>query len=167
MNASRKRGSGQFLSTFHVKGNGLSKNYAKSEEKIQSRQKREWQEGFFDHRLRHDESLEEKTYYIRMNPVRAGLIEKPETWPYVFTAADLQGREASPRPPQPMGESGGLGEASLPRKIACHRFISSPSNASQHPAAWSVPRHDADRWCRVCFRKSTAIHVGLSSIPAN
>src|SRR5207237_4895007 len=30
-----------------------------------------WQRNFFDHRLRHDESLDEKAAYIRANPVRA------------------------------------------------------------------------------------------------
>ncbi len=43
-----------------------------------------WQKGFFDHRLRRDESLEEKADYIRMNPVRQGLSDNPETWPYVW-----------------------------------------------------------------------------------
>ena len=43
----------------------------------------EWQAGFFDHRLRSPESEQEKTEYIRMNPVRAGLVAKPEDWPYV------------------------------------------------------------------------------------
>ena len=33
----------------------------------------EWQGGFFDHQLRSDESEQEKTDYIRNNPVRAGL----------------------------------------------------------------------------------------------
>ena len=32
-----------------------------------------WQPGFFDHRLRSNESYEEKAHYIRMNPVRDGL----------------------------------------------------------------------------------------------
>ena len=41
-----------------------------------------WQSGFFDHVLRSDESTWEKWEYIRMNPVRAGLAEKPENWPY-------------------------------------------------------------------------------------
>ena len=41
-----------------------------------------WQREFFDHRVRHDESLEGKSLYIAMNPVRAGLCEKPEDWPY-------------------------------------------------------------------------------------
>ena len=41
-----------------------------------------WQRDFFDHRLRGWESAAEKAQYIRMNPVRAGLVEKPEDWPY-------------------------------------------------------------------------------------
>ena len=43
-----------------------------------------WQAGFFDHRLRSDESYEEKAHYIRMNPVRAGLAAEPQDWPYVW-----------------------------------------------------------------------------------
>ena len=41
-----------------------------------------WQRNFFDHRLRHDESLEEKAEYIRNNPVRAGLVRGPDDWNY-------------------------------------------------------------------------------------
>lgn len=41
-----------------------------------------WQKNFFDHRLRSDESWEEKAAYIRANPVRAGLMGENETWPY-------------------------------------------------------------------------------------
>jgi putative transposase len=43
-----------------------------------------WQDGFFDHRLRNDESFEEKAHYIRLNPVRAGLVQLPEEWLYVW-----------------------------------------------------------------------------------
>lgn len=43
-----------------------------------------WQRDFFDHRIRQHESHEEKAAYIRNNPVRAGLVEKPEDWPYVW-----------------------------------------------------------------------------------
>ena len=46
----------------------------------------EWQDGFFDHRLRSDESFEEKAHYIRMNPVRAGFAHQPEEWPYAWPA---------------------------------------------------------------------------------
>ena len=45
-------------------------------------QKPHWQEGFFDHLLRSDESYAAKWNYVRMNPVRAGLCETPEDWPY-------------------------------------------------------------------------------------
>lgn len=45
----------------------------------------EWQRDFFDHRLRHDESFVQKAHYIRMNPVRAKRVEKPEDRSYVWT----------------------------------------------------------------------------------
>jgi len=41
-----------------------------------------WQRDFFDHRLRGFESAQEKAQYIRMNPVRAGLVANPQDWPY-------------------------------------------------------------------------------------
>jgi putative transposase len=41
-----------------------------------------WQRGFFDHVLRSEESYGQKWNYVRENPVRAGLIEKPEDWPF-------------------------------------------------------------------------------------
>jgi putative transposase len=42
-----------------------------------------WQRDFFEHRLRNDESARDKAHYILANPVRAGLVTKPEEWPYV------------------------------------------------------------------------------------
>ena len=36
----------------------------------------------FDHILRNDESYAEKWNYVRDNPVRAGLVELAENWPY-------------------------------------------------------------------------------------
>jgi putative transposase len=41
-----------------------------------------WQKGFFDHLLRDYESKAEKWMYIGNNPVRAGLCENTEDWPY-------------------------------------------------------------------------------------
>ena len=41
-----------------------------------------WQRDYFDHRLRSHESAEEKAHYIRMNPVRAGLVARPDDWKY-------------------------------------------------------------------------------------
>jgi len=50
-----------------------------------------WQRDFFDHRLRDNESFERKAEYISMNPVRAGLIDNPENWPY-YWGFDSSGR---------------------------------------------------------------------------
>ncbi len=55
-----------------------------------------WQRDYFDHRLRRDESFDEKAHYIRMNPVRAGLVHKPEDWPYVWTPDGAPGGRALP-----------------------------------------------------------------------
>jgi len=44
----------------------------------------DWQENYFDHRLRNEEQVTVKARYIRMNPVEAGLCEKPEDWPWVI-----------------------------------------------------------------------------------
>ena len=41
-----------------------------------------WQPEFFDHVLRSDESRSEKWGYVFENPVRAGLVERAEDWPY-------------------------------------------------------------------------------------
>jgi putative transposase len=46
------------------------------------RQKPHWQEGSFDHVLRSAESYSQKWEYVRMNPVRAGLVEHPDDWQY-------------------------------------------------------------------------------------
>jgi putative transposase len=45
-----------------------------------------WQDGFFDHRLRADESVNETWNYIRENPVRKQLCLKPDDWPWFWTA---------------------------------------------------------------------------------
>jgi REP element-mobilizing transposase RayT len=41
-----------------------------------------WQRGFFDHVLRSDESYSEKWKYVRDNPIRAGLADDADEWPY-------------------------------------------------------------------------------------
>ena len=68
-----------------------------------------WQDGFFDHRLRKEESFLEKAHYIRQNPVRAGLIQNADDWPYQWMPVSaenpqgVQGRiaDASERHPYP------------------------------------------------------------------
>ena len=49
---------------------------------LATKHKIRWQDDFFDHRLRSVESAMEKANYIRMNPVRAGLVDRSEDWPY-------------------------------------------------------------------------------------
>ena len=41
-----------------------------------------WQPGAFDHLLRSTESYQQKWHYVWQNPVRAGLVHRPEDWPY-------------------------------------------------------------------------------------
>jgi len=43
-----------------------------------------WQEESFDHVLRSQESLEKKLEYIRQNPVRRGLVKKPEDYRWLW-----------------------------------------------------------------------------------
>jgi len=47
-----------------------------------------WQRDFFDHRLRNDQELQEKTSYILMNPVRKGLCKRAEDWVWVYRPSD-------------------------------------------------------------------------------
>ena len=58
----------------------------------------DWQERVFDHRLRSEESLDEKAHYIRLSPMRAGLIEDAAEWPYLFDPLAVDGSAGTPRP---------------------------------------------------------------------
>ena len=44
-----------------------------------------WQPGYYDHGLRQDEAVEPIVNYIINNPVRAGLVEKSEQWPWLYS----------------------------------------------------------------------------------
>ena len=44
----------------------------------------DWQDDFFEHRLRREESRRAKADYILANPVRAGLVRHPEDWPFCY-----------------------------------------------------------------------------------
>jgi putative transposase len=41
-----------------------------------------WQASFTNHRIRDEEDFAQHREYIRMNPVRAGLVRNPEDYPY-------------------------------------------------------------------------------------
>ncbi len=48
----------------------------------------DWQRDFFDHRIRDHHELVEKMDYILKNPVRKGLCERAEDWPWVYRPKD-------------------------------------------------------------------------------
>jgi REP element-mobilizing transposase RayT len=43
-----------------------------------------WQDESFDHVVRHAESMEAKILYVRENPVRRGLVTRPEDYPWLW-----------------------------------------------------------------------------------
>jgi REP element-mobilizing transposase RayT len=48
-----------------------------------------WQDGFFDHRLRSRREADDCWHYIRQNPVRAGLVANVDEWPWVWWPTDV------------------------------------------------------------------------------
>jgi len=55
-----------------------------------------WQRDFFDHRIRTNEAFRERAEYILMNPVRKGLIEKPEQWTFIWMPEAPNGGPSGP-----------------------------------------------------------------------
>lgn len=49
-----------------------------------------WQRGFFDHVMRSGESYSEKWGYVRNNPVRAGLVNEADAWPFQGEICELR-----------------------------------------------------------------------------
>ena len=47
----------------------------------------QWQDNFFDHRIRNTAEYLEKAAYIRRNPVAKGLCETTEEWPWILGGA--------------------------------------------------------------------------------
>ncbi|HTL67105.1 MAG TPA: hypothetical protein VL200_05545 [Lacunisphaera sp.] len=47
----------------------------------------QWQENFFDHRLRHKAEADEKWQYIRNNPVMQGLCDHQDNWPHWWSGS--------------------------------------------------------------------------------
>lgn len=56
--------------------------WVKALKRLTGQREFKWEEGFFDHVLRSNESETKKCEYIYQNPVRAGLADRPEDWPY-------------------------------------------------------------------------------------
>ena len=57
-----------------------------------------WEEESFDHVLRSDESLKQKAEYIRQNPVRRGLVERPEDYKWLWIDPELLNVARAPSP---------------------------------------------------------------------
>ncbi|MBA3607048.1 MAG: transposase [Chthoniobacterales bacterium] len=49
-----------------------------------------WQPDFWDTQLRRGHHYDEKWEYVRQNPVRAGLVKRPEDWPYQGEVNELR-----------------------------------------------------------------------------
>ncbi len=47
-----------------------------------------WQEGFRDDALRIPDAIRGAVQYVILNPVKAGLVEQPEEYPYLAWNAD-------------------------------------------------------------------------------
>jgi REP element-mobilizing transposase RayT len=56
--------------------------------KAQDRRGPLWLSESFDHILRSDESLSKKVEYVRQNPVRRGLVTRPEDYPWLWPRSD-------------------------------------------------------------------------------
>jgi REP element-mobilizing transposase RayT len=57
---------------------------ARSVNKLQGSNGPVWQEESFDHVLRSQESFEEKLEYLSQNPVRRGLVKKPDDYKWLW-----------------------------------------------------------------------------------
>ena len=51
-----------------------------------------WQRGFFDHVIRSSESYSQKWEYVRDNPVRAGLVQEADEWPFQGELVQIEHR---------------------------------------------------------------------------
>jgi len=77
-----------------------------------------WQRDFFEHRLRREESRRQKADYILENPVRLGLVDRPEAWPYVWFPKELglQDNVQSRKMTRGRVHNGRVSDSSLPHK---------------------------------------------------
>jgi len=72
-----------FIATF-ARGTGIPDDMRAWKSYQAKTLKLEFQAGFFEHRLRNDEEYVDKAAYIRLNPVRRGLVAAAEEWPYLI-----------------------------------------------------------------------------------
>lgn len=75
-----------FIISFPERARNMNIVISKWKEWTAKSLKIKWQRDFFEHRLRRDESFDEKADYVRANPVRAGLVANAEDWPHIFNS---------------------------------------------------------------------------------
>ncbi|HEY4641192.1 MAG TPA: hypothetical protein VII75_07590 [Thermoanaerobaculia bacterium] len=63
---------------------GIKGASARSINQLVGREGQLWLHESFDHELRQDEGLRKKAEYICMNPVRKGLCNTPDEWPWLW-----------------------------------------------------------------------------------
>ena len=77
-----------------------------------------WQKGFYDHLLRGSESMDAAAWYVFLNPVRAGLVQRAEDWPhsgsFVFTWPGLRTLADTFVPPWKMGKTADIRIDAMP-----------------------------------------------------
>ena len=73
-----------FVVSFPDNGRRMQTTVSKWKEWTAKKSAIAWRRDFFEHRLRRDESARQKADCILFNPVRAGLVSKPEDCPFVF-----------------------------------------------------------------------------------
>jgi putative transposase len=107
-----------------------------------------WQRDFFDHRIRNEESLAEKWDYILHNPVRAGLVTRPEDWPYVWLGEDIDrddGRDRSPSGPLDGNDPGRDRSPSGPLDSGSHPYLGALGESALPGSPYPIRRtEDAD-----------------------
>jgi REP element-mobilizing transposase RayT len=57
-----------------------------------------WQRGYWDRFIRNERHYHNTVFYIENNPVTAGLVEKPEQWPFSSASAGSVGFQANTKP---------------------------------------------------------------------
>jgi len=74
------------LMSFNTRMQSIQKSIKDWKRYLSRSYKFDWQDDFFEHRIRNLDALREKGAYIRNNPVRAQLCESAEDWPYTWNA---------------------------------------------------------------------------------
>lgn len=60
----------------------LPANELRSQSKINKREKGIWQRRFWEHQIRDERDLQQHIDYVHYNPVKHGLVDRVQDWPY-------------------------------------------------------------------------------------